>query len=300
MNYSEFVQTVADYFSQTLGDGYTVSINEIVKNNNVQYNGLILRKNGQTITPNIYLNNFYERYIEQDDFEGILQEIWLTYENARNHVQPENFDFELDWEKQKEKVVYHLVNYEKNKEKLELVPHFRFLDLAVTFDCVLQAKEESIFMLPITNDILECWEIDRKTLLQQAVSNTPSQFPLVCGTLEEVIEMLAGEDIFEQLFPRQDDKMVMYVVSNQQGINGSSVMLYEEELERLALAMGGKMYVLPSSIHELVLVPFDELIDAKMLRMLVKDINDKHVPFEEFLSDHIYLYDAGLRAFAVI
>lgn len=300
MNFSEFVKAVANYFSETLGEEYMVSINEVLKNNNVQYSGLILRKKDQRITPNIYLNNFYERYIEHEDFEQTVEAIWKMYENALTNFKSESFEFQLNWEKQKGQVVYHLVNYEKNKEKLSVLPHFRFLDLAITFDCVIKVREESVSMLPITNEVLEAWEISDKKLLKQAIANTPVQFPIVCGTLEEAIEMMVGEEIFEKLFPKKENEIIMYVVTNSTGINGSSVMLYEEEFQRLAVAMGGKMYILPSSINELVLVPYDEVIDAKMLGMLVRDINEKHVPFEEILSDHIYLYDSELRAFAVI
>ena len=112
-------------------------------------------------------------------------------------------------------------------------------------------------MLPITNTIMDHWNIDIKYLFQCATDNTPLYFPLVFSTLEDVIKMLVGEDVMGNICPKSEDEVMMYVITNEQGINGATVMLYQEEFQQLAAKIRGKNYILPSSIHELILITFD-------------------------------------------
>lgn len=299
MNYNEFVQAVLKHFTEQLGDEYTVSVNEVMKNNHVQMNGILMKKKGQKVTPNIYLNSFYEQYIEEDDLNLVLQNIWNTYQEALDNFNSDDFDFNLEWENQKDSVIYRLVNYEENKEKLSCIPYIRFLDLAITFHCIIKLQDESVSMLPITNTIMDHWNIDIKYLFQCATDNTPLYFPLVFSTLEDVIKMLVGEDVMGNICPKSEDEVMMYVITNEQGINGATVMLYQEEFQQLAAKLGGKLYILPSSIHELILIPFEEDVDEVKLAQLVQEVNQNQVPLEEVLSNHIYLYDSETRTFEV-
>lgn len=300
MNYKEFVQAVVKYFTEYLGNEYTVSVNEVVKNNHVQMNGILMKKKGQKVTPNIYLNGYYEQYIEEDNFDLVVQNIWNTYQEALENFNWDEFDFNLDWEKQKDTVVYKLVNYEENREKLSCIPYIRFLDLAITFHCLMNMHDGSVSMLPVTNTVMDHWNIDVKYLFQCAAENTPLHFPLICSSLEDVIKMLAGADaIANRSDEESEDKVMMYVITNEQGINGASVMLYQEEFEQLAKELGEKLYVLPSSIHEVILMPYADDIDVSMLSKLVQEVNQKHVPMDEVLSNHIYLYDSETRTFEV-
>ena len=93
MNYNEFVQAVLKHFTEQLGDEYTVSVNEVMKNNHVQMNGILMKKKGQKVTPNIYLNSFYEQYIEEDDLNLVLQNIWNTYQEALDNFNSDDFDY---------------------------------------------------------------------------------------------------------------------------------------------------------------------------------------------------------------
>ena len=297
MNYNEFVQAVVKYFTEYLGNEYTVSVNEVVKNNHVQMNGILMKKKGQKVTPNIYLNGFYEQYIEEDNLNLVLQNIWNTYQEALDNFNSDEFDFNLEWENQKDSVIYRLVNYDDNREKLSCIPYIRFLDLAITFHCIIKLQDESVSMLPVTNNIMDHWNIDIKYLLQCATENTPIHFPLVFSTLEDVVKMLAGADTMDNISNEPENEVMMYVITNEQGINGAAVMLYQEEFQQFAEKLGGKLYVLPSSIHELILMPFADDIDEILLTKLVQEVN--HVPLDEVLSNHIYLYDSETRTFEV-
>lgn len=300
MNFKEFESEVLRYFRETLGEEYTISINEVRKNNNIIRNGLLMKKRGQSITPNIYLNRFYEQYIEGEELQNIVDTIWSTYVEALQSFDAENFKFELDLEQQKDKIVYRLVSYQENEEKLKQLPHIRFLDLAITFYCFVELREETLSMVCISHEMAKRWKTDVKGLLAYAHQNTPRLFPIVCNSLENVIRHMLNDERFEELFCGQEDEVTMYVVTNESGINGATVMLYEDAFHEIAQNLGGKLIILPSSIHELILIPFDEAINTDYLVSLVKEVNLTQVPWEDVLSNNIYLYDFSTKSFEIL
>jgi len=298
MNYHEFMDAVVAYFTKKLGKEYSVSVNEVIKNNSIHLNGILMKKAGQRITPNVYLNPFFEQYVEKGDFAVVVKNIWTTYCKALDSFSVEEPELELDFEVQREHIIYCLINFKKNKEKLEKMPYIRFLDLAITFHCYVQYQEYTVSLLPITNELMKHWEMDEKSLFQIAMKNTQKYFPMIYGALEDIIKT-AIEEEWEPLFPAINGEMKMYVISNEQGVNGASVMLYEENFHQLALQLGGKVYVLPSSIHEIILIPYEKGIQPEQLAALVKDVNTTQVPYEDILSDHAYLYHSETRSFEV-
>ena len=299
MNFNEFVNAVVFHFTKILGDEYTVTVTEVLKNNNICLNGILMKKQDQKLTPNIYLNSFYERFIEGEDMGEILEYIWDTYEQAMESIHTEQFVFDMELEAQKDQIVYRIVNYKKNKKKLDDLPYIRFLDLAITFHCYIVYEQETVSMLPVTNELMEYWNINIKTLLQLAHKNTPIHFPMVYSSLDDLIKMAVDSKDSDAIFVPQDCTINMHVISNQQGVNGASVLLYEEQFQELVEQLGGSVYILPSSIHEIILVPYEEEIDTEQLTALVKEVNETQVPYEDILSDHAYFYSAKSRSFEI-
>lgn len=300
MNFNEFEKEILLYFRETLGDEYTVSINEVRKNNNIVMNGLLMKKKEQTITPNIYLNRYYEQYIEGEELQQIKDDIWKAYVEAIDSFSGKNLTFEMDLEKQKDKIVYRLVNYQTNKEKLDQFPHIRFLDLAITFHCFVDLSEETLSMIPVSKELAKRWNLDAKGLLSYAHKNTPRLFPVAYNTLECMIKNMIGEKQFEEMFQENNEVMPMYVVTNESRVNGATVMLYEEMFQEIAKQIGDKLFILPSSIHEVIVMPYDEEIDSEHLVLLVSEVNLTQVPWEDVLSNHIYLYDCKTKSFEIL
>ncbi len=300
MNFNEFVQQVVKHFENLLGEEYSVRIHDVEKNNGILLRGIMLKKEGQKVTPNIYLNGFYEQYIEENSLEQVMETIWQTYQDALMNFDMEAFDFNLSWEQQKEKIVYRVVNYKENRKKLSLMPHIRFLDLAVTFHCLVQKKQDSVSMLPVTNQIMDYWEVDTTSIMRYAIKNTPEQFPFVVYALEDVIKQLSGENQPDEMYSYNEKEASMFVITNQQGMNGASVILYQKEFQKLVNDLGGKVYILPSSIHEMIVIPYDEDLEEDKLIELVNEVNKEQVPYEEILSNTVYLYDSNTKIFEIL
>ena len=76
-----------------------------------------------------------------------------------------------------------------------------------------------------------------------------------------------------------------------QKMNGAACMFYPGVLEDFGKKLGRDFYLLPSSVHEVILVPADETVSKEALWEIVTDINRTQVAEEEILADSVYYYD---------
>ena len=282
-----FALAVKEYFMAV----YQISdirLNRVSKNNGVTLMGLCIMNSDSNIAPNIYLETFYEKYLNGKPLSEIAAEILrINRQNQMEHFPSyplQSFDMVMD------KVVYRLVNKEKNTERLHNIPYVDYMDLAVIFCIVLDETREGIASATITNDMMKCWNISIEELYGIAHKNTVKKFPVLLKNLEEIllesIDDLRAHDI-------EEDKCAipMYVVTNTTKLNGATVVLYENQLRNLAECFGGDYFLLPSSIHETLLIPVTNATDNPSdLKEMVVDVNKACVRAEEFLSDSVYRY----------
>jgi hypothetical protein len=309
MEYNKFLEDVKQCVAWKIGGNYTVQLNHVIKNNAVELDGIVIFEEGGKISPNIYLNSFYEQRKSGITIEKIAEEIVHIYYSSMRNKKTEEFPVQFSFEELKPCIIYRLVNYSKNKNILCDMPHIRFLDLAITFHCLVKQDEEGIGTIRITNELLEKWEVMLKDLFKIAHRNTPKLFPVQIRTMNEVIreivqkEMaepeLSADELLEDIFNDMQNKkdMQMYILSNSKGINGASTLLYEDVVQNFANQIDSDFYVLPSSIHELILVPYHQSMEKETLRSMVCDVNQTQVPQEEILSDQVYLYRRESNSF---
>lgn len=310
MEYSQFVDDVKRCIRFQVSEEYEIKVNRIMKNNSVELDGIVFFKEGDNISPNIYLNSYFERYQEGESVEGIANEIIRLYESSKKAQTKDYIDFEFEYEKIKDTIVYRLVNFQQNRKLLREVPHIRFLDLAITFHCLVREGEDGIGTIRITNEHIKLWEVNMKQLMQLATENTMRKFPVKICTMEEVIldimnreysQLLNSEEsdstyeaamlemMIQEMFHNQN-KREMYIMTNTIGINGATVVIYQDILKDFAKKMRCDFYILPSSIHEVILVPYEENMEPKTLQEMVNEVNLSQVPEEEVLSDRVYIY----------
>ena len=185
----------------------------------------------------------------------------------------------------RDRIVYRLVNYEKNKEILEDCPHLRLYDLALTFRWVAHSDDIGISTALVTNQELQVWGISMNELLLAARENTPRLFPVHMIDMDEMIAQ-AGIPI-----SLDESAIPMYIMTNEQEVNGASVLLYDNVLESFALEKKTDFYILPSSIHEVILVPSNKIDDPSALFTMVSDANNTVVALGDILSDSVYYYN---------
>lgn len=307
MDMKEFATKVCAAMQKTLGQGCRVEAKDVRKNNGVVRHGLVILSQGENVAPTIYLEAFLEAYEHGMPFRTVIQKITDAYVKS---VPGEgvDLDFFRSFEKVKDRICYRLIRRKGNEELLEQIPYVDFLDLAICFYYSYQGESLGNGNILIYNSHAQMWGTGTEELYALAGHNTQRLFPWVCRSLDEVVQEAIKAEARE--CGVEDDgvplletplKVPMKVLSNVRQAQGAACILYPGVLEALARKEGCGFYILPSSIHEVVLLPDKRaFMVPEELRQMIKDINSTQVVPEEVLSDSLYYYDAARKQVSII
>ena len=307
MKIHTFIYHVLQKMQEEMGDSIKVSLQDITKNNGVVLTGLTIAQKGVNISPTIYLEDFYDAFQNGKSMEEIMEEIKDVY--YRSKIDKDiNMDFFTEFNKAKGRIVYKLIHYDKNRELLKDIPHREYLDLAIVYYYLVDMEEFANATILIHNKHMENWNVTEAELYESAKLNTPQLLKMkFCGMLE-ILKELAGEDFLfrdeeenalrEELLVENHntaDDIGMYVLSNRTRLYGAVTILYEGVMEECCEKLGGSFYILPSSVHEVILVPDNEEISKDNLVRMVREVNATQVEEQEQLSDFVYYYNAKTK-----
>lgn len=291
MQFDEFSNLVVERVKDFLPEEFekaSISLQVVTKANDVKLTGLTIGSFQSNVAPTIYLESFYEKYEDGEDVDAILKRI---AEVRLEHEVTDDFDTSLitDFDRCKHLIVPRLVSVDMNMKMLERRPHTLIDELAVFYCIHLDCCKDGTASIAITNDILEMWNMDVEDLHELAVNNLPSVLPSTFKGMSEVMMEMTGME-----FPDVDEKM--FVLSNVQKVNGASALLDKEIMKVVIDRVGTDFYILPSSLHEVLIVPADAGMDVSDLEAMVKEVNDTQVSIEDKLSDFVFKYsaDAGI------
>lgn len=294
MEYKEFVEYIKMNAGYIAREGGNITINHVIKNNGCEMDGLVIMEKGKDIAPTIYLDSFYELYTNGENIKNIIRQIEVIYEQNKNNV---TFDVNIlkHFDTIKDKIVYKVVNYRSNEKLLEQVPHKRILDLAVVFYCLLDNEYGRSATALIYNNNLKNWNVTIDDVYKAALKNTPdllhSKISSMAALFEKYGVNVDGEEVDLKDYVPSD----MYVLTNESKLNGAACILYENVLYDFAQKLGADLYILPSSVHEVILLPKLSMFEKDELVNMVKEVNTEGVAADEVLSDHVYEYNRTER-----
>ena len=208
-----------------------------------------------------------------------------------------DLSFFTDFDRVKYRIIYKLIHRQKNLTLLEDIPHYLFLDLAVVFCCYLPDTPNGNGSILIHNNHMDYWKITAKTLYDLAIKNTPILLPYELKSMEDVLKCMCPAESAPSLeADLTTDTPSMYVLSNTEKLYGASAMLYPDVISSFANFLDSDLCILPSSIHEVLLLPIKERSHDLELDHIVREVNASQVLEEDILSDHAYYFDrtAGL------
>ena len=284
MNFEEFKAWVKENItSKDWKETSQVEISVVKKNNGVSKAGLSIREDEHYVSPLLYLDDYYIHYQNGELLENIIRNIRADYDKKVQMAAVKIPNLQ-EFENIRGRVIYRLVNYEKNKEILEDCPHIRLYDLAVTFRWVARIDDVGVSTSLITNKQVKEWGVSVNDLVLAARQNTPRLFPAQIIDMEEMLAGMVSFILYPSTIP-------MYILTNKQELNGASALLYGDILKDFANKKGADMYILPSSIHEVIMVPADRINDPTKLLSIVHDANTTVVSIGDVLSDSVYYYD---------
>ena len=291
MEFTNFTTLVQREVEKRAGENYRVKLNDVMKNNGVVLRGITLMQDDSNISPTIYLNPYYDAYENGDTTLGtVIDEVIDTYE--RNKINRSiDMKFFLNYETVKSRIIFKLINTEKNRELLRDVPYIPFHDLSIVFQCLVSEERFGNASILIHNVHLQLWKVNARELYECALENTPLLQGYELADMNTVLEeMKALGGIDDEEIEDMQQEVPMYVLSNKSRINGASCILYKDILKDFAMVVDKDLYVLPSSIHEVILLPSDGTQESEQLKEMVKEINQSQVEKEEVLSDSVYYY----------
>lgn len=292
-----FATTVKVAVEESLGAGYSVEIHEVLKNNDTRLTGLTIRGGESNVAPTIYLDGFFAKYKEGMSMTVICNNIIETYEAHKVNC---NFDASsvTDFERAKNQICYKLINADRNRDLLADAPHKIVCDdLAVIFYILVSQDFEGTASITIRNNMMNIWGVNADTLFALALDNTQRLFRGSVKSMASVMmdmfsERLDDEDAkeFYDMVVSEEDMIPMYVCTNVAKVNGAGVILYKDLLKEFADRTGADFYILPSSIHETLLIPVADNMELDYLASMVREVNASEVAPEEQLSDNVYIY----------
>lgn len=300
MDYSQFKEKVKDALQEHfLGRG-EVYYESVIKTNDTKREAVVLWQYEMEVRPAIYLEDLYSRYRWSGNFKKCVNEVIRACEAPvfiSEKMVPRK------WGTAKPKVFMWVVNREWNKEILENAPYVEYLDLAVIFYILIKEEGDLMATLQIDRQRMDTWGVDEQEMWTAAMENLEKekfQIKLASAVMENVmIEMGGseeGEDLGKELKEAEESGMgQLYQVCNASRKYAARAVLRKDLLKKYAKKLGGNFYILPSSVHEILLLKDDGIVTEEELKEMVYDVNHHSdvIKPEERLSDSVYYYDEG-------
>lgn len=303
MNYKEFIEEVKNCVQAKMGGAYVVEVHNVTKNNGLVLDGLTITKRESSISPTIYLNPYYHKYENGMGIKAITEEIYGTYHmNFKN--MPEEIKTDLSkFDEIKDRIVYKIIRRQGNEQLLSDIPSTSYLDLEIVYYLLISKDVNEQITALISNKCLKLWGVTIEKIHELAVSNSERILPSKIMPIEDVLlNMLSSfGEADDELTPHCNEidksrrlEHPLFVLSNTTGQNGAAAILYEGVLDKFSNEMEADIVIIPSSIHETLLLPFTEIFEPDELRDMVRTINST-LEVEDVLSDNIYIYRRELR-----
>ena len=283
--YEEFKEKILEKAEEEMEGRAT--IRTVQKNNGVKLDALVIMSMESNVSPSIYLNSYYKEYMECTDREGALDEIWKEIKCTYfNHLPNENLntDFLYDFDRVRGRIHMKIVSMEKNEELLEQLAYVPYLDLAVVFAVAMSLEESVNATITVRKEFLECWGVDETELWKVACENMAGDYELI--SMSKIIAARMGKSEEPELDPN------LYILTNHSKAQGAVTMVQPGVLCHAAEELSAeRLVILPSSVHEVLLVVADVEMDMSHFNNMVREVNSSEVMPEEVLSDHVYVYD---------
>lgn len=268
MNYTEFMNAMLCEIRGQVDAQVRTELYTVTKNNGTRRTGILFKQEDSNLAPTIYLEEFYQKYLKGQQVPDLADSICSIYQEIRVKKTCDCQNL-FDFNHVKEHIVYKLIRRDANEELLKQIPYEPFLDLAVVYYIQIDNTRFGSAAIQIRNEHLRYWRVEKEEIRRLAVKNTPRIYPV---QIRQIVRF-------------------MYVATNEQCSLGAAVMRYPDFREKVRGMIRGDFYILPSSIHEVILVPESFGLEPERMQEMVKEINQTGVAPEEVLSDSVYYFD---------
>ena len=316
MEYNEFLNYLTENLEKEFGSEADISRHKIMKNNEVYLDALTLNTYSSNISATVYTYDYFLEFKNGKSPENILNEIISIFRN--NHKSNLDISFINDFLQIKSRIAIKIINFDSNSALLKNIPYKKFLDLAIVFYIIIQHAPLGNASIMVNNNHLKLWNIDTEVLYETAYHNTIQLLGCEIKDMDSIIKEFLIEDLKQLssehcqthlLNNNQDinkfaDSIIsglhsggqdrpMYVLTNNERFLGACCMLFTDTLKSFAKQQQSDLYILPSSIHEVILIPVSKSPSKNELCTMVREINRTEVSAVDILSDNVYYYSSA-------
>lgn len=302
-DFDSFKRKIIDYVSDYFGEDYTVEEAECVKNNDMAFHGISLRHKDRNIAPIIYLDELFQIYCNGESI-GEIADTVINHLRIYGNVKNVKLDGIDNYEAVKKRLGVKLLNRSLNSLYMEKKVYVEYMDLIIVFFVEYEDLCIGRGIIGVTPNMLSIWDVDTETLLRDATENMKKNYPV---EFTSVVDLLIREykkktedennimredikDLVDQLTMVSTSDRQMYVLTNERHNLGASTILYPDTLSKVGSVLNSDFYLLPSSIHEIIIVPDNGYVDEEAMNNMIRSVNSEHIAPDEILSDHMYLY----------
>ena len=246
------------------------------------------------------MDAYFKAYENGTDMSDIIAKVVDTAVSGIENTPDVDIASLTDYEQMRGKLTMDVVSAETNAKMLANVPHQDMEDMAVVYRFMLDSGSYGNATILVTNALIENMGVTPEQLHQDALENAPQLRPIEFTGMSQIVIDKMGPEMAEMMgitAPLDPRDEMMTIASTKDMNHGAGIIAYETFMEQAAERVGGDFYVIPSSIHELILVPDNGQLRLEELKDMVLQVNATEVQPEDKLTDSVYHYDAKNKIF---
>jgi len=294
-NRQEFYRQMEQEVGKAFGDAYTVAHCSYKKLGWGEQEALCIRKQGDAFAPVIPMETPYRKFLggaSIAELAGDAVEIYTQSAKYQGRDIRNATSFLNDPESVRQRIFLHYVNTDQNRDMLAGLPHREILNLSLVYSILVKTEGSSSAFITINESVRQSYGWTEETLFQTAGRNMSRLFPATVTSLEQLVSKFAPDiEDAGQVLESVKNGIPFTIVQNRHGFYGFSAIFYPGVLKSLAGKNGGSLIVIPSSVHEAIIIQDDGEMPAGEISGMIREINGTQLKQGEQLSDRAYLYD---------
>ena len=298
MEFEAFKNTIMDLVSKEVEDrgleGISMKLTTVESPDGMT-DRLMVSVDDSKMSMAFRLKEIYQSVEDGEDIDHAVYKMVNTIEDNISFVKEKEQDvksFISDYEKVKDNTYLRLIP--GDSPILKSTPHRMIEDMALVVNVHLDSfsDEHGKSCVVVTKPLMEMYGIDEAQLFADAEKNSLANEPIVFKPLLDMVKDLISKD---EIPNPEDVGIVTYIATNTSGFQGAAVAGYPDFCEKAAEAIGGSFYMLPSSVHEFILIKDDGTPKAKDLNRMIKNVNETVLEPRDVLAAQCYHYDAKAK-----
>lgn len=285
MDYKVFLETIINRLQEQLGKDYNVQLISTPKNNRKDCMAVMVSRTslGKIKTgKSVEMEGIYLDYMEGKTLEDCVNSLLPVFKTEETNGKrlSEVAEEVYNWEKVKGRVYPMLIGRKGNEDYLAGLLHRPFMDMEIIYYVTVDMNGEN-GNAKVTDSLGRHWGKTEEEIHTMAMENLDGTGYKLTGLAELVAQM--GDAAAEEAMDSS-----MYVLLNESRCFGAAGILSEKVLQMCADRLKGDFYLLPSSVHEMIVVPVKREVSADDLKKMVTEINHEYVLPEERLCDDVF------------